>query len=41
MAYDASGEVPVTFAKGVLDDVAEVTATVAGTIKPARTKPRR
>jgi hypothetical protein len=27
MADDASGEVPVTFAKGVLDDVAEVTAT--------------
>jgi hypothetical protein len=30
MADDASGEVPVTFAQGVLDDVAEVTATVAG-----------
>ena len=30
MADNASGEVPVTFAKGVLDDVAEVTATVAG-----------
>ncbi len=30
MADDASGEVPVTFAKGVLDDVAEVTATAAG-----------
>ena len=29
MADDASGEVPVTFAKGVLDDVAEVTATAA------------
>ncbi len=29
MADDASGGVPVTFAKGVLDDVAEVTATVA------------
>lgn len=30
MADDASGEVPVTFAKGVLDDVAEVTATATG-----------
>jgi hypothetical protein len=30
MADDTSGEVPVTFAKGVLDDVAEVTATAAG-----------
>jgi Txe/YoeB family toxin of Txe-Axe toxin-antitoxin module len=29
MTDDASGEVPVTFAKGVLDDVAEVTATAA------------
>lgn len=27
MADESSGEVPVTFAKGVLDDVAEVTAT--------------
>ncbi|MGA8744589.1 MAG: hypothetical protein WB507_01845 [Solirubrobacterales bacterium] len=29
MAGDASGEVPVTFAKGVLDDVADLTATAA------------
>lgn len=26
MTVEASGEVPVTFAKGVLDDVAELTA---------------
>jgi Txe/YoeB family toxin of Txe-Axe toxin-antitoxin module len=29
MAGDVSGEVPVAFAQGVLDDVAEVTATTA------------
>jgi hypothetical protein len=29
MTDDASGKVPVTFAKGVLDDVADLTATVA------------
>jgi hypothetical protein len=29
MTDDASGEVPVTFAKGVLDDVADLTATAA------------
>lgn len=27
MSVEPSGEVPVTFAKGVLDDVAELTAT--------------
>jgi hypothetical protein len=27
MTLDSSGEVPVTFAKGVLDDVGELTAT--------------
>jgi hypothetical protein len=27
MSVESSGEVPVTFAKGVLDDVAELTAT--------------
>jgi hypothetical protein len=30
MADGTSGEVPVTFVKGVLDDVAEVTATAVG-----------
>jgi len=29
MTDDASGKVPVTFAKGVLDDVADLTATAA------------
>jgi hypothetical protein len=29
MAGDPSGEVPVTFAKGVVEDVAELTATAA------------
>jgi hypothetical protein len=29
MTDDSSGEVPVTFAKGVLDDVADLTATAA------------
>ncbi len=29
MTEKASGEVPVTFAKGVLDDVADLTATAA------------
>jgi hypothetical protein len=29
MSAEASGEVPVTFAKGVLDDVGELTATAA------------
>ncbi len=30
MTVEASGEVPVTFAKGVLDDVAELTASSPG-----------
>ena len=30
MSAEASGEVPVTFAKGVLDDVAELTAASSG-----------
>jgi len=29
MTDDASGKVPVTFAKGVLDDVADLTTTAA------------
>lgn len=29
MSVESSGEVPVTFTKGVLDDVAELTATAA------------
>jgi hypothetical protein len=33
---DATGKVPVTFAKGLLDDVAELTATTAEESQPAR-----
>lgn len=36
MSAAASGEVPVTFAKGVLDDVTELTATSADDGQPHR-----